>query len=727
MCNHVYSGKYGHLPGEMGRRCPYPELFHRLTDDHAGALPVDERGTCLFHSHDLAWKRANDLPGAFLRLVQLLDQHGPAWGYDFAEFVFTGPAVSGSGSAQPVLRITDATFRKHAHFTAARFADPVEMERVAFSGGAEFEGAAFDRELTVTDVSIHGAAMSGARFERVWFVRVDFSSYALFDGARFVGTFSGAQAVRFADCRFRGLANFSGAIFELRDSSSAVFERVRFDDFADFRDTRFHCHTAFHLVTFSDVADFIDTSFNLVHSAARYAGAAAEFTGIAVPATGVLTFRSSDPLRALFSHDVEMTFIEPELAGTVYLENVNLTMFANGSRAKLLELARRGKVRIGTGCIKYRRQTPLRTVPVEEGNAPLVVELCQTFSNYFTAREGVSLGVEIVARDKARMSFFYHTDEDISEAEFVERLAGVEQALWGLLSAGSPEQLLAIAGPGGTRAPAAREHALINAVDGLSALLGTFFRVGARIALGRWRETDTRALLGAIRFNDDGRDLRAAALHATLVARYTETTLVGLNRLQNVRLTPVTPASVTAEKVRILFLGANSTSSPMDLEKEVSRIERSLRGSREGGRLELKQVWAATIDTLMQALLDELPTFVHFSAHGVKSGIVLRGDAGEPRLVPGEALASVFQLFSETVRCVLLNACFSAAQGRAIRRHVPHVIGMSSAIPDSAAVAFSTGFYAAVGAGRDVPFAFRMGKARVQAEEPDAVDLITLL
>jgi hypothetical protein len=138
-------------------------------------------------------------------------------------------------------------------------------------------------------------------------------------------------------------------------------------------------------------------------------------------------------------------------------------------------------------------------------------------------------------------------------------------------------------------------------------------------------------------------------------------------------------------------------------------------------------VWAATVDTLMTALLEELPSYVHFSGHGQETGIILRDDAGAPRVVSGEALASLFQLFGDTVRCVVLNACFSAVQGRAIRRHVRHVIGMSALIPDPAAVAFSSGFYTAIGAGKDVPFAFRMGRARVHAEVPSAVELITLL
>ncbi|HEY0017576.1 MAG TPA: CHAT domain-containing protein [Longimicrobium sp.] len=735
MCNHVYTADYSNRPRGMGKQCPYPQLYRAFAEeesgDHGGghiALPIDELGVCLFHSEDLAWKRANDLPGAFLRLNTLLEKHGTERHYDFAEFVLVGSPPDGGSDGDGedvVLRIADIIFQKQAHFTAARFADPVKMERVRFPNGLEMDGATFAGDLTVKDAYINGAGMSGTRFERASFIGVEFASYALFDGARFTGSSpGGGRAVHFRDSRFRGLTNFAGAMFDLRGDSTAAFERTSFEEFTDFRGTRFNCHTEFRYVTFADVTDFIDASFELVGSSARYAGAAAEFTGITVAERGVVTFRSSDPGRRLFAHDVEMTFIEKDLAGTVYFENVNLTSFVNGSRERLLELAREGRVQIGTGCIKYRVQTPLRTVPVEEGNAPLVVELCQTFANYFSASQGLSLGVEIVSRDRTRVSFFYYTDEDISEIEFLERLAQTERGLWNLLSVDAHGHLAAIPGP--DHAVSARdESAVINAVDGLSAMLGTFFRVGARIAMRRWKEADTRALLNAIRFNEDGAELRAAGLHRTLVARYTESALMGLNRQQNAQLVPIAPP--TRNKARILFVGANSLTKPMDLELEVRCIQDSLRGSVEGARLEFKQVPAATVDTLFRGMLEESPTYVHFSGHGLESGIYLRDERGAPRLVKSEPLAELFGQFRDTVRCVVLNSCFSVAQGRVIRRYIPHVIGMSEQIQDTAAVAFSTGFYAAIGAGRDVPTAFEVARARVGIDDPESVALLTLL
>ncbi|HEU4885458.1 MAG TPA: CHAT domain-containing protein [Longimicrobium sp.] len=197
------------------------------------------------------------------------------------------------------------------------------------------------------------------------------------------------------------------------------------------------------------------------------------------------------------------------------------------------------------------------------------------------------------------------------------------------------------------------------------------------------------------------------------------------------RAQPVAPAPPVsrppAERIRILFLGANSTRKPLDLEREVSRIQQDLRMARERDALEFRQVGAVTSDTLMQAMLDESPTIVHFAGHGDARGIHLRDEMGNPRLVTGDALASLFALFRDTVKCVVLNACWSEPQADAIRRHVPHVIGTRAAIPDQAALAFSAGFYKAIGAGKDVPFAFEAGKARVHMEGCGGEDLLVLL
>ena len=82
-------------------------------------------------------------------------------------------------------------------------------------------------------------------------------------------------------------------------------------------------------------------------------------------------------------------------------------------------------------------------------------------------------------------------------------------------------------------------------------------------------------------------------------------------------------------------------------------------------------------------------------------GLVFEDDVGNVQLISGDALAGLFELCSDFVKCVVLNACYSEAQANAITRHIDFVIGMKKAIGDQAAIKFAVGFYDALGAGRD--------------------------
>ncbi len=736
MCNHSYVGNYKHKPRSMGQRCPYPELYEKIRMTAPGApeteisptLPLDDRGACIFHSQNIAWKRANNFERRFLQLLQLLDADGTVTRYDFAEFVFVGIEIQTKGGTQHhLLRIADMSFKLQADFTGSSFLDSFELDRVDFQKGANFSETTFYRDLKVTQTRFVGFEFDKAKAEHLaFFIKVEFLSFALFNGAHFMGRTEG-HAVKFEDARFEGIADFSGATFAVE--SSAGFLKTRFEDFTDFGRAEFSCHTVFTEVHFASVTEFIDTLFNPGSAAARYRGAAVEFNNIEVPAGAVLTFMSTDLQKKMFNHDVQIS-LKQDPAGTIRFKNVNFSMFSPQSKERLTQLAKFGRVEIGSGCIKYRFQTDIRTISISQGNAPLVLEICQTFANYFTASNGINLGLEIVERDTTKVSFFYFTDEDISESAFRERLARTEQSLWNLLSASYEEQILALEAPPDTALTPRKESALINAVDGVSALLGTFFRVGARLALGTWKEADTKALLTAIRFNDNDDDHRALSLHRTLVAKYTGKDLFLINKEQNGLLPPMvraTPNLLPSGKIRILFLGANSSDSPLELEKEVKKIQTSLKLAKERDNLELKQEWAVTVDSLIQAMLDESPTIVHFSGHGGELGIALQDDTGDSQIVPTDALSDLFKLFKDTVRCVVLNSCYSESQAQAIRQHIPHVVGMRFAISDLAGTAFSTGFYKAIGAGRDIPFAFDMGKASMRMEGFSGEKVVALL
>ena len=180
--------------------------------------------------------------------------------------------------------------------------------------------------------------------------------------------------------------------------------------------------------------------------------------------------------------------------------------------------------------------------------------------------------------------------------------------------------------------------------------------------------------------------------------------------------------------IKILFLGA----SPVDevrlrIDEEQRDIEKGLRLATLRDQFELKSQWAVTTKTLQQAMLDESPAIVHFSGHGDTKGIAVEDSLGNSKLIENEAIGSLFELFSDNIKCVVLNSCYSESQAIEIAKHVPYVIGMKSSVNDKAAIAFAVGFYTALGAGKDIEFAYKMGTVAIKLEGISGSDIPVLL
>jgi hypothetical protein len=166
----------------------------------------------------------------------------------------------------------------------------------------------------------------------------------------------------------------------------------------------------------------------------------------------------------------------------------------------------------------------------------------------------------------------------------------------------------------------------------------------------------------------------------------------------------------------ILILVANpKQTTPLRLDQEVRDISEGLRRSHHRDAFHLEQRWAVRPRDVQRAMLEVNPHIVHFSGHGfAEEGLAFEDESGKVRLVNAEALSGLFALFAEQVECVILNACYSEVQAEAICQHIPAVIGMKNAIGDQAALAFAVGFYDALGAGRSIEFAYRLGCNAIQ-------------
>ncbi len=162
---------------------------------------------------------------------------------------------------------------------------------------------------------------------------------------------------------------------------------------------------------------------------------------------------------------------------------------------------------------------------------------------------------------------------------------------------------------------------------------------------------------------------------------------------------------------KILLLSANPKDTPqLRVDEEVREIREGLRRSRQREDFVIETVPALRYRDIRRAILDYEPNIVHFSGHGEgEEGLFFEDETGQEKLVEAKALANLFKLFADSIECVVLNACYSEVQAKAIAQHIPYVVGMNKAIGDEAAIEFAIGFYDALGAGRTVQFAYELG------------------
>lgn len=171
--------------------------------------------------------------------------------------------------------------------------------------------------------------------------------------------------------------------------------------------------------------------------------------------------------------------------------------------------------------------------------------------------------------------------------------------------------------------------------------------------------------------------------------------------------------------VTILFLSADPDDvTQLRVSEEFREIQEKLRLARlrEHFILSSPRLSARPMD-VSQALLDVQPNIVHFSGHGTSAGELCFEDSmgGTHPIEPG-ALAALFEQFANSISCVLLNCCYSDLQATAIATHIDYVIGMKQEIADGAAIAFTVGFYQALGAGRSVEEAFTFGCVQIRLQ-----------
>ena len=187
--------------------------------------------------------------------------------------------------------------------------------------------------------------------------------------------------------------------------------------------------------------------------------------------------------------------------------------------------------------------------------------------------------------------------------------------------------------------------------------------------------------------------------------------------------------NLKTHKMKVLFLAANPIdTSRLRLDEECREIEHRILLAQKRDTISLVNKGAVRIGDLQLYLNQEKPSIVHFSGHGSRRNrIFLEDDFGNAKDVPPDALERMFDILKDDIKCVVLNACFSLEQARAINQHIDCVVGMSSSIEDKAAIVFSAAFYLAIASGRSVKNAFDQGITELMLQGLSGKDVPQLL
>lgn len=175
-------------------------------------------------------------------------------------------------------------------------------------------------------------------------------------------------------------------------------------------------------------------------------------------------------------------------------------------------------------------------------------------------------------------------------------------------------------------------------------------------------------------------------------------------------------------KLKVLFFGADPQSVlggklRLELDREAREIEEEVIAAVHRDNVDFRTCWATRIRDLQRGLNRVQPDVVHFSGHGGEDGLVLVASGGwGSHHVGAEALKEFFEAHRGQIRLVVLNACHSQEQAKAIAEAVGCAIGTPSAISDDAAIAFGAAFYSSIACDNSVQTAFDQARATLHME-----------
>lgn len=173
--------------------------------------------------------------------------------------------------------------------------------------------------------------------------------------------------------------------------------------------------------------------------------------------------------------------------------------------------------------------------------------------------------------------------------------------------------------------------------------------------------------------------------------------------------------------VHVLHLGYPSAGDDLHITVERAAIQRAIDRASLGAAFRLHEHDDVPLAELPQLLEDLRPQILHINTHGTDLGLVLKV-GGEHQHVPAERLRELLDRGPDSLRLVVLRACYSRSTAAALGRADRPVIGAAIAVPTLRAAELSGTLYGLLASGVAPHLALSEAQAATLQLDPRCFD-----
>lgn len=183
--------------------------------------------------------------------------------------------------------------------------------------------------------------------------------------------------------------------------------------------------------------------------------------------------------------------------------------------------------------------------------------------------------------------------------------------------------------------------------------------------------------------------------------------------------------------LKVLFIAALPRDQhSLPVEEERNKIFTANRLSEYRSQIVWQEWHGISLEEFQSVIESFKPNILHFSGHATEAGeLVFQGPEEESQKVPKDPFTIAFKLLGESLKLVVLSACYSEKQAEQIVRHVDRIIGTKKEIGSDKAIEFSKKFYESLFDGKGIEEAFdiAVNQLSLNMKEGESVPDLVLL